>query len=67
MYTLKAYFYMFLCPIEPASVAHSVVCLTGDQEVTGSFHAGSGNILQLRWSMKSLPSTNSRMAVISFW
>ena len=46
---------------------------TGDQEVTGSIPAGSGNILLWRLIMKyfacgySLPSADSRRADVSFW
>ena len=38
--------------IEPASVTQSDASPTGDQEVMGSMHAGSGNILSRRLIMK---------------
>ena len=45
---------------------------TGDQEVAGSTPAKVGNILSWRLIMKyfyghSLPSADSRRAVVSFW
>ena len=46
---------------------------TGDQEVAGSTPAEVGNILSLRLIIKyifyshSLPSADSRRAVVSFW
>ena len=53
-------------------MAQSAAFLTGDQEVTGSIPAESGNILSLRLIMKyflqsSLPSADSRRAAVSFW
>ena len=47
-----------------------VTQLDSDQEVTGSIPAGSSNILLRRVIMKcsqSLPSSDSRSAVVSFW
>ena len=45
---------------------------TGDQEVAGSTPAEAGNILSWRLIMKyfyshSLPSADSRRAIVSFW
>ena len=41
---------------------------TGDQEVASSTPAEVGNILSWRLIMKySLPSADSRRAVVSFW
>ena len=56
----------------PASMAQSDVCLTGDQEVTVSIPAWSGNILPWRLIMKYFlqsfsVSADSRRAVVSFW
>ena len=52
----------------PASLAQSDARPTGDQDVAGSIPTGSGNILPWRLIMKySLPSADSRRAVVSFW
>ena len=43
---------------------------TGDQEVVGSTPAEVGNILSWSWNIfygHSLPSADSRRAVVSFW
>ena len=43
---------------------------TGEQEVTGLIPAGSGNTLSWRlniFCVRSLPSADSRRAVVSFW
>ena len=57
---------------EPTSVARSDVRLTGDQEVAGSMPAGSATFFHGDWSWNSfyghsLPSPDSRRAVVSFW
>ena len=55
----------------PTTDAESDVHAIGEQEVTGSIPAASGNTLSWRLIMKSfygysLPSADSRM-VVSFW
>ena len=50
----------------------SDVCTIGDQEVVGLIPKGSSKILSCDWSLNifyghSLPSTDSRRAVVSFW
>ena len=47
-------------------------CLTGDQEVVGSTPTGSATVFREYLIMKyfydhSLPSADSRRAVVSFW
>ena len=56
----------------PASVAQLDARPTGGQEVVGSTPAEVGNILCGDWSWNifyshSLPSADSRRAVVSFW
>ena len=56
----------------PALVAQLDARPTGDQEVVGSTPTKVGNILSWRLIMKcfyghSLPSADSRRAVVSFW
>ena len=55
-----------------ASVAQLDACLTGGQEVAGSTPTGSATLFRGDWSSSifyshSLPSTNSRRAVVRFW
>ena len=55
---------------KPASVAQLDARPTGDQEVAGSTPAEVGNILSWSWNIyygHSLPSADSRRAVVSFW
>ena len=57
---------------KPASVAPSDAFLTGDQEVTGSPSLGPATFFHGDWSRNifyghSLPSADSRRAVVSFW
>ena len=57
--------------LEPALVAQLDACLTGDQEVAGSTPAEVANILLWLLIMNifyghSLPSADSRRAVVSF-
>ena len=56
----------------PALVAQFDAHLTGDQEVVGSTPAGSATFFCGGWSGNvfyghSLPSADSRRAVVSFW
>ena len=72
---LKIYFSLLLLSRKanlPASVAQLDARPTGDQEVAGSTPAEVGNILCGDWSWNifyghSLPSADSRRAVVSFW
>ena len=64
--------YMYIAQGLLASVAQLDARPTGDQEVAGSTPAEVGNILSWRLIMKyflchSLPSADSRRAVVSFW
>ena len=57
---------------QPASEALLDVCLTGDQEVAGLTPAGSATFFRgdLSWNIfygHSLPSADTRRAVVSFW
>ena len=56
----------------PASVAHLDARPTGDQEVAGSTPAKLATFFRGAWSWNifyghSLPSADSRRAVVSFW
>ena len=56
----------------PASVAQLDVCPTGDQEIVGSTPGVFATFFCGDWSWNifygySLPSTDSRRAVVSFW
>ena len=65
--------FFFFFEKKPVWVAQSDTHLTGDQEVAGLIPAGSDNILlswRLIWNISyghSLPSTDSRRAVVCFW
>ena len=57
---------------KPSSVAQLDARLTGDQEVAGSTPAGSATFFRGDWIKEyfhghSLPSADSRRAVVSFW
>ena len=58
--------------MQPASVAQLDARQTGDQEVASSIIAGSATFFRWDWSLKffyghSLPSADSRRAIVSFW
>ena len=59
-------------PYQVGLVAQLDACPTGDQEVVDSTRAGSATFFCGDWSWNifnrhSLPSTDSRKAVVSFW